>query len=133
MQCSLVLVVVWVTSRSGNHFHTTYLLESEEEYLIVFDAPGVKTEDIQVKFVETTLEVRIDRFRDFYDGFEMRFPGRGLSLTGSVELPEDASVTKTDANAAATLTRSGTLQVKIPKTMNTKTVAVEEEPDEDEE
>ncbi len=105
------------------------LLETDEAYLIVFDAPGVEPEDVQVKFADTTVEVRLDRFRDFYDGFEMRFPGRGLRLSGSVTLPEDASVTGIDTDAAATLTRSGTLQVTIPKSSDTQTVEVEAEPE----
>ncbi len=105
------------------------LLETDEEYLVVFDAPGVEPEDVQVEFADTTVEVRLDRFRDFYDGFEMRFPGRGLRLSGSVTLPEDASVTGVDTDAAATLTRSGTLQVTIPKSSTAQTVEVEAEPE----
>ncbi|WP_138005158.1 Hsp20/alpha crystallin family protein [Halalkalirubrum salinum] len=105
------------------------LLETDEEYLVVFDAPGVEPEDVQVKFADTTLEVRLDRFRNFYDGFEMRFPGRGLRLSGSVTLPDDASVTGVDTNAAATLTRSGTLQVTIPKSTKTQSLKVEAEPE----
>lgn len=89
------------------------LLESEDAYLIVFDAPGVTASDVQVRYVEDRVEVRIDRFRDFYDEFEMRYPGRGLSLDGSITLPEDALV---DAEAAtATLKDNGSLQVRVPK------------------
>ncbi|MGM0605218.1 MAG: Hsp20/alpha crystallin family protein [Halobacteriota archaeon] len=106
------------------------LLETDTEYLVIFDAPGVRSDDIQVRFIDSTLEVRIDRFREFYEGFEMRFPGRGLGLSGTVELPDDASVTGTDASAAGTLTRSGTLQVRIPKSDDSKTVTVTEAPDE---
>ncbi|GGN85280.1 Hsp20/alpha crystallin family protein [Haloarcula pellucida] len=89
------------------------LLESEDAYLVVFDAPGATASDVQVRYVDDRVEVRIDRFRDFHDGFEMRYPGRGLALDGSVTLPEDAVV---DAEAAtATLKHDGTLQVRIPK------------------
>jgi hypothetical protein len=43
----------------------------------------------------------------------MRFPGRGLSLEGEVELPDGAAV---DADRAdATVTQNGTLEVLIPK------------------
>lgn len=103
------------------------LLESDEAYLVVFDAPGVRGEDVQVKFLDHTVEVRLDRFRDFYDGFEMVFPGRGLSLSGSAELPADADVTPQGANA--TLTREGTLEVEIPKDDAASDVDVVEEPD----
>jgi HSP20 family molecular chaperone IbpA len=56
------------------------------------------------------------------------FPGRGVSLSGSADLPADASVTPEGANA--TLTRNGTLQVEIPKTDDARDVAVVEEGDE---
>ncbi len=104
------------------------LLESDRAYLIVFDAPGVRGEDVEVKFLERTVEVRLDRFRDFYDGFELMFPGRGLTLTGTADLPADADVTP--QGATATLTRSGTLEVEIPK-QGTDNVSVVEEDDSD--
>ncbi|WP_253736849.1 Hsp20/alpha crystallin family protein [Halohasta salina] len=104
------------------------LLETDEEYLVVFDAPGATTEDIQVRFMDTELEVRIDRFREFYEDFEMRFPGRGLTLSGTADLPEDASVTAGEAAPSATLTRSGTLQVRVPKSERARTVTVDDEP-----
>ncbi|MFC6975593.1 Hsp20/alpha crystallin family protein [Halomicroarcula sp. GCM10025709] len=89
------------------------LLESDDAYLVVFDAPGATASDVQVRYVDDRVEVRIDRFREFHDGFDMLFPGRGLSLDGSLTLPEDAAV---DADAAtATLKADGTLQVTVPK------------------
>ena len=89
------------------------LLESDEEFLVVFDAPGVRQSDVQVKFVSGEIHVRVDRFREFYEGFEMRFPGRGLTLDGRVELPEGSEV---DPDAAtARLTDHGTLHVRVPK------------------
>ena len=103
------------------------LLESDGAYLVVFDAPGVRGEDVQVKFLDHTVEVRLDRFRDFYDGFDMVFPGRGLTLSGSADLPADADVTPQGANA--TLTRNGTLEVEIPKDGMTEDVEVVEEGD----
>ncbi len=103
------------------------LLESDEAYLVVFDAPAVRGEDVQVKFLDHTVQVRLDRFRDFYDGFEMVFPGRGLTLSGSADLPADANVTPQGANA--TLTRNGTLEVEIPKDDAASDVDVVEETD----
>lgn len=89
------------------------VLESEDAYLIVFDAAGATAEDVGVRFEGRTVSVRIDRFREFYDGHEMVFPGRGLALSGVVELPTEAAV---DADRAdATLTRTGTLEILIPK------------------
>jgi len=89
------------------------LLEGDEAYLAVFDAPGATSSDIQVRFVDGEIQVRIDRFRDFYEEYEMRLPGRGLSLDGSVTLPDGAAA---DPEAAtATLAPNGTLRVRVPK------------------
>ncbi|MFB6165469.1 MAG: Hsp20/alpha crystallin family protein [Haloarculaceae archaeon] len=89
------------------------LLESTDAYLAVFDVPGAASSDVQVRFEDGAVEVRVDRFRDLHEGFEMRVPGRGLSLDGSVALPDDARV---DADgASATLRQNGTLEVRVPK------------------
>ncbi len=90
------------------------LLESDDAYLAVFDAPGVERPDVQVRFEDGTVVVRLDRFREFREGHEMRFPGRGLSLEGSVRLPDGAAVDH--SGASATLTQNGALQVRLPKT-----------------
>ena len=89
------------------------LLESDDAYLAVFDGPGATAADVSVRFEGNTVSVSIDRFREFYDGYEMLFPGRGLALDGDVTLPEGASVDPD--RAEATLTRNGTLEVLIPK------------------
>jgi len=89
------------------------LLENDDAFLAVFDAPGAMQSDVQVRYEAGEIVVRVDRFRRQYRGFEMRFPGRGLSLDGRVELPAEAAVDP-DA-AAATLTEDGTLHVQIPK------------------
>jgi HSP20 family molecular chaperone IbpA len=103
------------------------LLESEDAYLVVFDSPGVQRSDVQVRFLDGQVQIRIDRFREFYDGFEMRFPGRGLSLDGEVTLPDDAAV---DADgASATLADNGTLRIRIPKDDRATDVEVRDEAD----
>lgn len=105
------------------------VLESDDAFLVVFDAPGVAASDVQVRFRRGAVEVRIDRFRDHYDGFEMRFPGRGLSLDGRARLPGDASVDPD--RATATLRDNGTLEVQIPKVdadEGGETVVVEDAP-----
>lgn len=89
------------------------LLESDDAYLVVFDAPGAQRKDVQVRFLDGEVRVRIDRFRDFYEGFEMRFPGRGLSLDGSAPIPQETAVDPD--SATATVTDAGTLQVRLPK------------------
>lgn len=89
------------------------VLENETSYLVVFDAPGAGPDDIQVRYLEGTVTVQIDRFRQFHDGYEMRFPGRGMELEGEAELPGDALV-EPDAGTA-TLSESGALRIEIPK------------------
>jgi len=89
------------------------LLESETTFLAVFDAPGATSSDVQVRFDEGLVEVRVDRFREFHEGFEMVFPGRGLALDGRVRLPEGARVEASEATA--TLKDNGELHVRIPK------------------
>jgi HSP20 family molecular chaperone IbpA len=89
------------------------LLEGDEAYLAVFDAPGARAADVDVRFEENTLTVRVDRFRELHEDYEMRFPGQGLSLKGSVTLPETADVEA--GRAEATLTERGALEVLIPK------------------
>jgi len=89
------------------------LLESDDAYLAVFDAPGTEAADVQVRFEEGAIVVRVDRFREFFEGYDMRLPGRGMSLSGRAVLPEGASV---DPDAAtATLADNGTLRVEVPK------------------
>jgi HSP20 family molecular chaperone IbpA len=92
------------------------LLESDEAYLAVFDAPGAEATDVSVRFEQDTLEVRIERFRGFHEGFEMRLPGRGMTLTGSVTFPPEAAVDP--GGAEATVTSTGTLHVRVPKAEN---------------
>lgn len=105
------------------------LLESDDAYLVVFDAPGAMAADVNVRFEDNTVSVRIDRFREFHDGYEMVFPGRGLTLDGRAELPEGAAV---DADRAdATLTPSGTLEVLIPKTDGDETGDADTDPESD--
>ncbi|AFK18447.1 Hsp20/alpha crystallin family protein [Haloferax mediterranei ATCC 33500] len=106
------------------------LLESEDAYLVVFDAPGARAEDVQVRFLDGEVEIRIDRFRDFHEGFEMRFPGRGLTLSGSAALPSDAAVEA--AEGTATVNKNGTLEIRIPKDGRASDIAVTEQADEEE-
>ncbi|MFC4406994.1 Hsp20/alpha crystallin family protein [Haloarchaeobius iranensis] len=91
----------------------TDLLESDDAYLAVFDAPGATHADVQVRYDDGAVKVRLDRFREFHEGFDMRIPGRGMALDGQVKLPADALV---DAESAtATLRKNGTLEVEVPK------------------
>lgn len=97
--------------RSGNL--PVDILEDEDEYLLVFDAPGVEQDDIQLRYLNGRVLVRLDRFRDARDGLDLVVPGRRMSMDGEVELPEDAVVSPEAARA--TLRSDGTLEVRLPK------------------
>jgi HSP20 family protein len=105
------------------------LLESDDEYLVVFDVPGATTSDVAVRYQDGAVRVTVDRFREYHEGYSMRFPGRGLALEGKRRLPRDAVVDATEGRA--TLSEDGTLSVFIPKQAGTS-VAVEAEGDEEE-
>ena len=98
------------------------VLESDDEYLVVFDAPGATASDVQVNYAGHAVQVRIDRFRQYREGFEMQFPGRGLSMDGEATLPADAVVDA--AHAHAELRDDGTLRVFLPKSEDDGTTAV---------
>lgn len=89
------------------------LLENDDAFLAVFDAPGAAAGDVDVRFEDNRLQVSVDRVREYHEGYEMRFPGRGLTLAGEVALPEDAEVEAKSADA--TLRSNGTLEVLVPK------------------
>jgi HSP20 family protein len=89
------------------------LLESNDAFLAIFDAPGAQDGDVQVRFEGDTVFVRLDRFRATHDEYEMTYPGRGLALAGEVTLPDGATVDP--AGATAVLKDDGTLHVRLPK------------------
>jgi len=104
--------------RAAGRFHEERGLdadvyEGEDEFLVIVDAPGAEPADVQVRHVDGRVEVRVDRFRPFREEFELRYPGRGQSLSTHAELPEGARV---DADGAtADLRDDGTLEVRLPK------------------
>jgi HSP20 family protein len=89
------------------------VLESPDEYLVIFDAPGATISDVQIWYEDGGIEVRVDRFRSYHDGYEMRFPGRGLALEGRATLPADARLDPEETEA--TLESDGILHVRLPK------------------
>ena len=104
--------------RANGHVQNTRslpvdVLENDSTYLVVFDAPGTEPDDVQVRYLEGRVKIRLERFRQFRDRYEMRFPGRGMTLEGEAELPADAAVDP-DAGTAR-LSKTGTLCIEIPK------------------
>ncbi|ARS89530.1 hypothetical protein B1756_07095 [Natrarchaeobaculum aegyptiacum] len=120
--------------RANGHLQTTRslpvdVLEGEQSYRVVFDAPGADPDDVQVRYVDGAVRVRIDRFREYRDGYEVRYPGRGMTLEGDVDLPDDAHVDP-DAGTAH-LSEAGTLRIDIPKSTVSGGTAVESDVDSD--
>lgn len=99
------------------------LLESDDAYLVVFDAPGATSSDIDVRLFDGEVKVQVDRFREYYEGFDMRFPGRGLALDGRAQLPADAVAGADDVEA--TLQDNGSLHIRIPKSGDVQTINIE--------
>ena len=89
------------------------LYELDDSYLALFDAPGANQSDVQLKFVDGEILVRIDRFRKAHPEFETRLANRHMAADGRVPLPEDARVEP--ATATASLTGDGILRVTVPK------------------
>ncbi len=89
------------------------LLENDDEFLIVVDAPGASARDVQVEYDNGTVSVRIDRFRRYHDEYELQVPGRGLTLRGTAVLPTDTDVEPEQGRA--TLTDDGTVHIFLPK------------------
>lgn len=89
------------------------LLESDDAFLAIFDAPGAHSSDIQVRFEDNTIFVQLDRFRAAHEEYDMTYPGRGLALNGEATLPEDATVDP--SSATAVLKDDGTLHVRLQK------------------
>jgi HSP20 family protein len=96
--------------------------ETENEYLVRAELPGVKREDVKVSLEEGTLTIegerkqekeekgrRMHRIERFYGSFCRRF-----------SLPEDA-----DATGIRAETKDGVLNVHIPKSKVLKPKAIE--------
>lgn len=103
--------------RARSHFQESRdvpvdILESEESFLLVFNAPGVTAADADVRFHDGSVHVELERYREYREGYRMRFPGRGMTLTAEVSLPEHAIVEP--ESAVARVTDRGTVQVELP-------------------
>jgi len=98
------------------------IMETDDEYLVRAELPGVKREDVKVSLEEGTLTIegerkqekeekgrRMHRIERFYGSFCRRF-----------NLPDDA-----DATLVRAETKDGVLNVHIPKSKVIKPKAIE--------
>ena len=98
------------------------IIEQNGEYLVKAEVPGVKKEDLKVRVEDGTLQItgerksgkedkglKFHRVERFYGSFERSFA-----------LPEDVDPTRVTSEF-----RDGILQVHLPKSLTTKTKAIE--------
>jgi HSP20 family molecular chaperone IbpA len=86
------------------------LLESEDEYLLVLDVPGVTADTLDVRVAGQKLVVDARREKDVPGDFEYRTEERSLFLDVELPLPLDA----TDTGSSASV-ESGVLEVRLQK------------------
>lgn len=89
------------------------VLEDGDGYTVIFDAPGVGREQVQVRYTGGTVEARIERARKAYEGFDLVVAGRNIAFDGRAELPADAVVTPEASEAV--IRENGTLEIRLQK------------------
>ena len=99
------------------------VIETTDTYLLVFDAPGVSSEQLEVRYHNGTVRIGVDRFRSRPDGFDLRFAGRSMELDGAVDLPSEAVVDP--ELATAHLGDAGTVSIELPKEATVETESPE--------
>ena len=87
------------------------LLESEEEYLLVIDLPGVTSETLDLQVADGRLIIEARREKALPREFEYLREDRSLFLDAELPLPPDA----TGRDGSATIDR-GVLELTLPKT-----------------
>lgn len=85
------------------------LLESDEEYLLVVDLPGVTRDTVDVRVEGGRLHVEASRAKDVPEGFRYVSEERSLFLDAVLPLPPDAG-----GDGAASIER-GVLEVRVPR------------------
>ena len=86
------------------------LLESDAEYLLVVDLPGVAADTLNLSAADNRLEIEARREKDAPADFGYLREDRPMFLDAELPLPPDAS----GAGASATIER-GVLELHLPK------------------
>jgi HSP20 family molecular chaperone IbpA len=86
------------------------LLESETEYLLVLDLPGVTAETAEIRIEMGRLVIEARREKDLPTEYRYLREDRSLFLDAEIPLPPDA----TGAGADASMKR-GVLEIRLPK------------------
>lgn len=98
----------------------TDLAETEEEYLIHLDVPGVSKEDFDINFQDGTLTVRGVRKADEEESSYVRVERASGPFYRSYALPESV-----DADAIRADYRNGVLTLHVPKAEASKPRRIE--------
>ncbi len=101
------------------------MLESDEEFLVLINAPGCDEDSIDLRFVGGNIKVRAERDEE-YEGYTLVSEGRPRRIAETVPVPADV-----DVDGASATYENGVLRVRLPKTEEaTETEeAVEDETD----
>lgn len=86
------------------------LLESDDEYLLIIDLPGVTRETASIATTDGRLKIEARREKEHPAGFRFRQEERSTFLDADLPLPPEA----TGTDASATIER-GVLELRLPK------------------
>lgn len=85
--------------------------ESDEEYLVIMDLPGLSSEDVQATFHEDVLTLKGKRAVEIPQGYKTHRQEReAIEFEQSFKLPAEIDVSKVDATV-----KNGVLTVTLPK------------------
>lgn len=108
--------------RAGTWIPPMDVYESQDDYVMKIEVPGLSKDDVKVELNNGTMTIRGERKeekeikKEDYHRVE-RFYG---SFTRSFQLPQNADITKVNANM-----REGVLELKIHKREEAKTKSIE--------
>ena len=87
------------------------IIESEEEYKILLDLPGLTKKEINIALKDHVLSVKGERSEELSEGESYRRQERRSGVfSRSFALPENVNAAETEAHF-----RSGVLTIKMPK------------------
>lgn len=87
------------------------IIESDEEYVIKLDLPGLSKKEINIALKEHVLTVKGERVQELDDTEEFRRQERSTGMfSRSFALPENVNAAETDA-----VFRNGVLKITMPK------------------
>ncbi|PCC72832.1 Molecular chaperone IbpA, HSP20 family [Nannocystis exedens] len=90
------------------------IYENQEEYLVLADLPGVKTDDVQIRFEDGELTIRASR-ADIDHGEVLGAEFTAADYVRRFSIPETVDASKIDAKLQA-----GVLELTLPKASRVK-------------